>query len=63
MGFLWDLIQHNQISDQRSRTSSMEARVGQLERELDDTRRTLQALMERLEKHFGEDIDGDGRVG
>lgn len=63
MGLLWDLIQHNQISNQRSRTESMEARVMQLERELEDTRRTLQTLMERLEKHFDEDIDGDGRVG
>lgn len=63
MGFLWDLIQQSQISDQRSRASSLEQRVAQLETELDQTRRLLHALMQRLETSLGEDINRDGRIG
>ena len=63
MGLFWDLIQQGQISSQSSRADSLEARVARLEGELRETQRLLRALMERLEKHFGADIDGDGRVG
>ena len=38
MGFLWDLIQHNQIQDQRRQSDTLDARVRRLEEEL------LQAL-------------------
>lgn len=63
MGILWDLIQHGQISRQRERSDSLEQRVAWLERDLAQTQELLQTLIQRLEKHFDEDIDGDGRVG
>ena len=63
MGLFWDLIQQSQISDQHARAETLASRVDQLERELAQTRQTLQGLLVRLEKHFGEDLDGDGAVG
>jgi chaperonin cofactor prefoldin len=63
MGLFWDLIQQSQISDQRSRAESLEQRVYDLEVQLDDTRRLLHQLVSTLEQHFGQDIDGDGRIG
>jgi chaperonin cofactor prefoldin len=63
MGFLWDLIQHNQIQDQQRRAETLDDRVRQLEEDLRHTRELLRTLIERLETRFGEDIDKDGRVG
>ncbi len=63
MGFFWDLMQQNQISQQRERASTLDLRVTQLEERLDETSRLLRLLLERLEKQLGEDIDKDGRVG
>ena len=63
MGLFWDLIQQNQISEQRSRAASLEERVTGLELELEQTRETVHKLLERLETLIGEDIDGDGSVG
>ena len=63
MGLFWDLMQQSQISDQRSRTGSLENRIAELETELFRTRRLLNQLIVKLEERFGEDIDGDGRVG
>ena len=63
MGFLWDLIQHNQIQDQRRQAGTLDSRVTKLEEELLQTRKLLQTLLERLEAKFGEDIDKDGRIG
>jgi hypothetical protein len=63
MGFLWDLIQHNQIQDQRRQADTLEARVRRLEEELLQTRQLLGTLLERLEAKLGEDLDKDGRVG
>ena len=63
MGFLWDLIQQDQISSQRDHAATLEKRVEQLERDLDETNRLLRLLIERLETHFNEDLDQDGRVG
>ena len=63
MGLFWDLIQQNQISEQQQRASSLEDRAALLEREVGDMRRLLQAMLERLEKAVGEDIDRDGRIG
>ena len=63
MGFLWDLMQQNQISKQRERASTLEGRVDQLEERLDETTQLLRLLLERLEKQLGEDIDKDGRIG
>jgi hypothetical protein len=63
MGFLWDIIQHGQISEQSSRADSLERRVERLEEELLKTRRLLLEALERIEKHLQTDVDGDGRVG
>jgi hypothetical protein len=63
MGFLWDLVQHSQIEQQRERTGSIEARVRQLETELAETRQVLAEALRRLEAKFGGDLDGDGKVG
>ncbi len=63
MGLFWDLIQQSQISKQRGRADSIEERVNQLENELDETRQLLHKLVSILEKEYGKDIDGDGRVG
>jgi hypothetical protein len=63
MGLFWDLIQQNQISEQRQRASSIEERVSLLEGELREMRQLMQVMLERLEKALGEDIDRDGRIG
>jgi hypothetical protein len=63
MGFVWDLIQHSQIEEQSKRSGSLEARVAQLENELHQVRQTLHEALRRLEQRFGEDLDGDQRVG
>jgi hypothetical protein len=63
MGLLWDLLQQSQISEQRGKATSLELRLDQLERDLDQTRRLLHTLLQRLENHFGEDINKDGNVG
>jgi hypothetical protein len=63
MGLFWDLIQHNQIQEQRRQAETLEERVRLLEAELTQTKQLLQRLLERLETHFGEDLDKDGRVG
>jgi hypothetical protein len=63
MGFLWDLIQHSQIEEQSRRSGTLEARVAQLEGELHQVRQTLHEALRRLEQRFGEDLNGDNRVG
>ena len=63
MGLFWDLMQQSQISEQRDRASSLEQRVQYLENALSQTQKTLHDLVVVLEKEYGKDIDGDGRVG
>lgn len=63
MGLFWDLIQQSQISDQQQVASSLEQRVQTLEAELQATRTLQRRLIETLEEHFGQDIDGDGMIG
>ncbi len=64
-----DLIQHSPIGTRDSginverRTLTLEKRILLLEDELRTTQDLLVKLVERLETHFGEDIDGDGTVG
>lgn len=67
---LWDLIQQAQISAEQSkgneatdRAELLERRVLRLEEELLTTRNQLRRLTEILEERFGEDLNGDGRVG
>ncbi len=63
MGLFWDLIQQSQISEQKSRTASVEERLAWVETELSRTQQTMHLLLQRLETHLGEDIDRDGSVG
>jgi len=63
MGLFWDLMQQSQISDHRDRADSLESRVEFLEGQLHRTQTQLHHLVGILEKEFGKDIDGDGRVG
>jgi Tfp pilus assembly protein PilN len=63
MGFLWDLVQHSQIEEQSKRAGTLEARVAQLEGELHQVRQMLHEALRRLEQRFGEDLNGDNRIG
>jgi hypothetical protein len=63
MGLFWDLLQQSQIKDQQRKSESLESRVANLEQELLDTRTALHDLVVLLERHFGQDIDRDGRIG
>ncbi len=63
MGLFWDLIQQSQIDRHGRQADTLEERVARLERELEDMRDLLRALLHRLEQQFGEDLDRDGRVG
>ncbi len=63
MGLFWDLLQQSQISEQRGKADNLDARVRQLEGELQRVQRTLHDLVVLLEERFGEDIDRDGKIG
>jgi hypothetical protein len=63
MGFIWDLIQHGQIHSANERASSLEQRVADLEDDLRVTNEALIQLLRKLEQRFGEDLDGDQRIG
>ncbi len=63
MGLFWNLLQQSQISEQRGKADNLDARVQQLEGELQRTQRTLHDLVVLLEQRFGEDIDHDGKIG
>jgi hypothetical protein len=63
MGFIWDMIQHGQIHSANERASSLEQRVADLEDDLRVTNETLMQLLRKLEQRFGEDLDGDQRIG
>ena len=63
MGLFWDLIQQSQISEQRTIAETLEERVRSLEDELRHTRKVIFNLVSILEKEYGKDIDGDGKIG
>ena len=63
MGLFSDLYQQSQISQHGERAATLEARVGQLEREVQQLSALLREVIGRLEKHVGVDLDRDGRVG
>jgi hypothetical protein len=56
-------MQHNQLQEHAERATDLEERVVVLEREVEQTRRLMWQMLERLEKHFKVDFDGDGRIG
>lgn len=63
MGLFWDLIQQSQISEQRTIAETLEERVSLLEDELRHVRKVIFNLISILEKEYGKDIDGDGKIG
>ncbi len=63
MGLFWDLYQQSQLSKHGERASTLEARVSQLENEVDRLTTLLRDVIGRLEQHVGTDLDRDGRVG
>lgn len=63
MGLFWDLIQQSQISNQKAQSDDLNTRVQRLEDELLQTRQLLHTLVSRMEQHFGEDLNQDGRIG
>jgi hypothetical protein len=63
VGLFLDLFQQSQIRQQSARSSDLEQRVRSLEQELDQTRRLLRDLIQRLETHVGKDLNADGKVG
>ena len=63
MGLFWDLYQQSQISKHGERASTLEARVVQLENEVERLTTLLRDVIGRLEQHVGTDLDRDGRVG
>jgi hypothetical protein len=63
VGLIWDLIQQGQIGAAQDRASNLEQRVADLEDELRRTNSALIGLLKALEKRFGQDLNGDGRIG
>ena len=63
MGLFWNLIQQSQISDQKSKASTLEVRVAYLENELHKTQQLLIKTLQVLEEQSGKDINGDGKIG
>lgn len=63
MGIFWDLIQQDELEKQEAKANSLEDRVEQLEKELNNTRTLLRKTLVALETHLTQDIDGDGKMG
>ncbi len=63
MGLFWDLIQQNEIEEQKGKADSLEERVNELETELTNTKALLLKTLHILEKQSGLDINEDGLIG
>ena len=63
MGIFWDLIQQDELEKQEAKANSLEERVEQLEKELNNTKALLKKTLIALETHLSKDIDGDGKMG
>jgi hypothetical protein len=63
MGLFWDLYQQSQISQHGERSAALEARVTFLETELRRTQEILTEVIARLERHVGQYLNADGRIG
>lgn len=63
MGIFWDLLQQDELNKQEEQAKDLEARVTQLEKELENTREILKKTLAALETHLSKDIDGDGQLG
>ena len=63
MGIFWDLVQQDEIEEQKEKASSVEERVKILEEDLANTKVLLKKTLIALETHLVKDIDGDGKTG
>ncbi len=63
MGIFWDLLQQEEIEKQKTKSDTLEGRVDELEKELDNTKALLKKTLVALETHLSKDIDGDGITG
>jgi len=63
MGIFWDLVQQDEIEEQKEKASSVEERVKILEEDLANTKVLLKKTLIALETHLVIDIDGDGKTG
>jgi hypothetical protein len=63
MGLFWNLLQQSQIHDQQEVAGDLKARVVHLEQQLHNTNKIINSLISLLEEKFGEDLDGDGKIG
>ena len=63
MGLFWDLIQQNELEEQKGKADSLEERVAELETELTKTKALLLKTLHILEKRSGQDINDDGQIG
>jgi hypothetical protein len=63
MGIFWDLMQQEELEEQKGKAKNLEERVTQLEVDLESTRSLLKKTLAALEVHLSQDIDGDGKLG
>lgn len=63
MGIFFDLMQQEEIDNQKKQADTLEDRVEFLEAELERTKELLIKTLHALETHVGKDIDGDGLTG
>jgi hypothetical protein len=63
MGLFWNLLQQSQIHDQKEVAGDLQTRVAYLEQQLNNNNKIINSLISLLEEKFGQDIDGDGKIG
>ena len=63
MGIFWDLVQQDELEEQKKQASSIEERVKLLEEDLTNTKALLKKTLMALETYLVKDIDGDGKTG
>lgn len=63
MGIFWDLLQQDELEQQKEQANNVEDRVALLEEELANTKALLKKTLIALETHLVKDIDGDGKMG
>ncbi len=66
MGLIWEMHQQGQGRRRDARqmmaSASLEQRVAELEKEVDEMNNLLERVITKLEETLGTDLDGDGKV-
>lgn len=66
MGLIWEMHQQGQNRRRNARqtmaAATLEQRVAELEKDLDDMSALLEKVITKLEETLGTDLDGDGKV-